>query len=244
MQPVGFRFSLFPDLHRHAIGLGVCAIHAGGLALMALGLSSEPDMIGGAPVIQVTLAPRASFDGANAPQTSAANPTLAPENTTQPRLTSKLPLLLPAEADTSPLLIIHPTPSETEGSTQGDAAAPGKASQASEAGLTEGGGALVLGAATASNTDIYEAAVLAWIERHKRHPGGLAGIVTVSFTLDRRGAVRASKIIDSSGIDRIDNAALSQLRNAAPFPRPSPMPQWRTRDFAVRIDFRSSRPHE
>jgi protein TonB len=136
----------------------------------------------------------------------------------------------------------EPAPSTPSRQTPGSGSAnTGEASRASEAGPTEGGGAPVVGAAAASTPDAYEAAVLAWIERHKQHPGGPAGVVTVRFTLDRRGALRASEVLTSSGMGSLDHAALSQLKVAAPFPRPAANTLWRTRDFVVRIDFRSLR---
>ena len=55
----------------------------------------------------------------------------------------------------------------------------------------------------------------------------------------RRIGPRASEVVTSSGARSVDHAALSQLRDAAPFPRPAPNTNWRTRDFTVRIDFRA-----
>lgn len=218
---------------------------------MSLNLKPSPDMIGGAPVIQLTLAPRASFDGANAPRSATSSPAPAAPSTRQE--TARQPETDPAGA--ASLSLRRPTPIAASAETlsiadrpaqasahpirqAGAGAASGQGGPASEAGLTEGGGASTVGAAAASDIDAYEAAVLAWIERHKRHPGGTVGIVTVRFTLDRRGAIRASEVAASSGVERIDHAALAQLREAAPFPRPRPGTPWRTRDFTVRIDFR------
>lgn len=235
---------------RLAVGLGVFALHVLTLAGLSLNVRSAPDMVGGAPVIQLTLAPRASFDGVNAPRTSAASPPVpSPPDETPEEAPSRtdvappLPRRLSSALITAETFAIQDRPSQSSGPSarqaESGAAAPGIASRASEAGLTQGGGAPVVGAAAATTADAYEAAVLAWIERHKRHPGGAAGIVTVRFTLDRRGAVRASEVVTSSGARSVDHAALSQLRDAAPFPRPAPNTNWRTRDFTVRIDFRA-----
>ncbi|MEG2498418.1 MAG: TonB family protein [Brevundimonas sp.] len=89
--------------------------------------------------------------------------------------------------------------------------------------------------------DAYEATVLAWVERHKKHPGGNVGAVTVGFTLDRRGNLRASHIVSASGNPVLDHAAIDQLKEASPFPRPPANTEWRTRDFRVRIDFKRRR---
>lgn len=234
---------------RPIIWLGVFALHAAALAGLSGTLQPQSDMIGGAPVIQLTLAPRASFDGVNTPLTSANSaapsprasdmPGRAPARADAKQQPFRRPLLAPANVE---IFAAAERSNETSGPSGQDAggrAALGPSSQAFEAGLTQGGGAPVVGAAAASTADAYEAAVLAWIERHKRHPGGPSGIVTVRFTLDRRGALKVSEVVTGSGFDSVDHAALAQLREAAPFPRPSRNTPWRTREFVVRIDFRS-----
>ena len=236
---------------RAFVWLAVSIMHGAVLAGLAANAAEPAVMIGGAPVIQLTLAPRASFDGVNAPQTSAASitpsrraddspapePAVAPE----PPLIRRPAHVFP-HATSFAAMKEEPAPSTPSRQTPGSGSAnTGEASRASEAGPTEGGGAPVVGAAAASTPDAYEAAVLAWIERHKQHPGGPAGVVTVRFTLDRRGALRASEVLTSSGMGSLDHAALSQLKVAAPFPRPAANTLWRTRDFVVRIDFRSLR---
>jgi len=83
--------------------------------------------------------------------------------------------------------------------------------------------------------------VIAWLEQHKRHPGGIAGRIVVRFTLDRRGRLLASSVVSGDGEKRLERAALSQLQEAAPFPRPPSDTSSGTRDFTVRLDFRSLR---
>lgn len=232
------------------IWLGVFTLHVAALAGLSLPLRPPPAMIGGAPVIQLTLSPRASFDGVNAPRTSAASPTPSPA-------TRQNPATGPASSKAAPPALHHPRPAtpgvetvavasrSAEASnrlqrpSEGGGAPTGEASDESRSGLTQGGGASVVGAAASTAADAYEAVVLAWIERHKRHPGGAAGAVTVRFTLDRRGAIQVCEVLTSSGSSSVDHAALSQLADASPFPRPRPNTSWRTRDFIVRIDFRS-----
>jgi len=51
------------------VWLSVLILHGAALAGLAANATEPAVMIGGAPVIQLTLAPRASFDGVNAPQT-------------------------------------------------------------------------------------------------------------------------------------------------------------------------------
>ena len=238
---------------RPIIWLVVVTLHGAALAGLTRDFRAPADMIGGAPVIHLTLAPRASFDGVNTPQTPAASATPSRPSDDSPAAKSVLsdpepPLIqLPLRAFSSEVSFAAwdrnaetSTPARQEPGK--GAAKAAEASEASETGLTQGGGAPVVGAAAASNPDVYEAAVLAWIERHKQHPGGPPGVVTVRFTLDRRGALRASEVLVSSGASSMDHAALSQLKDAAPFPRPASNTLWRTRDFVVRLDFRSKRP--
>ncbi|WP_370651888.1 energy transducer TonB [Brevundimonas sp.] len=77
-----------------------------------------------------------------------------------------------------------------------------------------------------------------WLETHKRHPGGVTGLVTVAFTLDRRGRVSNERILSGSGRAPLDAATLSQIRASEPFPRPPADTTWRTREFRVRLDYR------
>lgn len=82
--------------------------------------------------------------------------------------------------------------------------------------------------------------MIAWLEQHKRHPGGVAGLIVVRFTLDRRGRLLTSSIASGGGETRLERIALAQLQEAAPFPRPPSDASWRTRSFVVRLDYRSS----
>lgn len=91
----------------------------------------------------------------------------------------------------------------------------------------------------------YRARVLAHLARHKLYPAaardrGVEGRATLSFVLSRDGAVVSSALSEGSGAAILDEATLSMLRRAAPFP---PMPDGgpATMSFrtAVRYDLRS-----
>lgn len=241
---------LTAEAARPIVGLGVFTLHVVAIAGLSLSLRPPPVMIGGAPVVRLTLSPRASFDGVNAPRTSAASPRPSPATGQKPASEPASPeappptlhVSRPATSGTETIVANHPSANDSNRShhlPEGGGASPGEASDESRSGLTQGGGASVVGAAASTTADAYEAVVLAWIERHKRYPGGAAGAVTVRFTLDRRGAIKLSEVLASSGSSSVDHAALSQIADASPFPRPSPNASWRTRDFIVRIDFRS-----
>jgi protein TonB len=67
------------------------------------------------------------------------------------------------------------------------------------------------------------------LERYKRYPPnarhGENGVVRLSFSLDRQGHVTASRIIESSGYDMLDDESLELVKRIAPFPPPpSSMP--------------------
>lgn len=71
----------------------------------------------------------------------------------------------------------------------------------------------------------YEAEVLAWINRHKRYPhhaiqARLEGVVGIAVELDNWGRLLRVELLNSSGHQGLDQAALRQVRAAAPYPRP------------------------
>jgi len=116
----------------------------------------------------------------------------------------------------------------------------GRGTQASTPGLSQGHGAASLGGSGQSGLDAYEATVIGWIERHKSHPGGPNGAAMIGFTLDRRGNLRASRILQSSGVNALDRISIDQLKAASPFPRPPHGTTWQTRDFRVRMDYQAA----
>ena len=240
---------------RVAIYLAVASVHAAGLA--ALGLTAAPVILegGAAPVITLTLTPRPRFDSETPPAVAsqadraAQQAAAAAPDATEVRLRAPTVLFTPEVS--LPLPAASPSPVRA---TQ-DAAAPpgmgagtGRGAEAgaagpadSGAGATQGGGGQTLGAAAATDTDAYAAEVLAWIERHKRHPGGARGVVTVTFRLDRRGHVRGLRLTRSSGVRALDRSAMDQILATQPFPRPDARARWSTREFTINIDYRARR---
>ncbi|GAA0624781.1 hypothetical protein GCM10009422_21510 [Brevundimonas kwangchunensis] len=226
-----------------------------------LSSTAPPEISGGAPVIQLTLEPIARFDGdggADSDVATAAETAGSGGGSTQPsqpraelRVRTPQPSPLSAAVTPAPTVEIAAAQTSTlapspappgKGPSQGPAdgsrtIAGGERN--SRAGQTGRGGGQTLGAAAAPLEDRYGAEVIAWIERHKRHPGGRAGgIVHVSFVLDRRGRLRASRIVNGSGVPSLDQVALSQLHAMQPFPTPPPGTTWSRRDFDVAIDYR------
>jgi protein TonB len=64
------------------------------------------------------------------------------------------------------------------------------------------------------------------LERHKRYPPNARhhehGIVRLAFSLDSRGRVATSQIIQSSGYETLDNETLELLKRIQSFPPPPP----------------------
>lgn len=69
----------------------------------------------------------------------------------------------------------------------------------------------------------WQRELIAQIERHKRFPVGAkgrSGVVRVAFSIDRGGALTQARIVASSGVAELDQAALDLLRHSQPFPTP------------------------
>lgn len=233
-----------------ATGLVVAVVQLGLLATLAVEAvhPPAPDQ-GGAPVIELTLTPRAAFDSENGSADSMAAKAMSPAETA-PKPTSSTALVLPTPMiRPTPVLALETTPVaaltsvasaplatiQTEGTGRGEASADG--ARDSRRGMT-GGGAATTGANAGAQVDDYYAQVLRWVETHKRHPGGVTGMVTVAFTLDRRGRVSNERILTGSGRAALDAATLGQIKAAEPFPRPPAGTTWRMREFRVRLDYR------
>jgi protein TonB len=79
---------------------------------------------------------------------------------------------------------------------------------------------------------VASAPVLTWkglvsrlLERHKRYPAAAhsrreQGVVHLSFTIDRKGQVLASRIARGSGSALLDEEAIALVQRAQPFPTP------------------------
>jgi protein TonB len=236
-----------------AYALAVAA-HAGVMALVGLQATPTPDG-GAAPVINLTLEPSPRFDSETPPAAastaeSAARAKARSAPVVSPLRLRETPAPLPSDLTLPlPSRVAEPTPrardarepGEQQGAAQvPDGAGSGRAStDNSVAGATQGGGGQALGAAAAADTDLYAAQVLAWIERHKRHPGGGRGVVTVTFRLDRQGRVHGLRLVRSSGVRALDRAAMDQILATQPFPRPGAGVRWVRREFTVNIDYRA-----
>lgn len=236
-----------------ATGMVVAVVQLGLIAALAVeAVPPRNTDDGGAPVIELSLARRVAFDSVNgSAESAAAKSAQAAIPKAEPvverpvaRPTPIIPRIQTSPLQTVPVAVLNTpsrAPAPTEG-PRGEAAGQGEATATgardSRKGLTEGGAARTTGASGGSQIDDYYARVLRWVEEHKRHPGGMTGVVTVAFTLDQRGRISEERVLTGSGRAGLDAAALRQLRASAPFPRPPSDATWRTREFRVRLDYR------
>ena len=88
------------------------------------------------------------------------------------------------------------------------------------------------GNAAASN---YPGKVMRHIARVLRPRANSRGAAVVRFSISSNGGLSALRLARSSGSSRLDRAAMTVLRRAAPFPRP---PRGAKRSFTIRIEGR------
>ena len=94
----------------------------------------------------------------------------------------------------------------------------------------------------ARDTRSYLGQIAAWIDANKTYPIAAKkakeeGVVLIRFSIDRNGNLLAHSVQRSSGHVHLDQAALTTLAHAAPFP---PIPQFIEKDtlsIAVPIDY-------
>jgi len=88
----------------------------------------------------------------------------------------------------------------------------------------------------------YSGRVAAHLQRHKRYPRAAArqrigGIATLTFTIERGGAVQSVRLSRGSGHVPLDTEALAMVRRAAPFPPIPPDLARSTMTFTVPVRF-------
>ena len=80
------------------------------------------------------------------------------------------------------------------------------------------------------------------VERHKGYPASArarheTGIAELAFTINRNGAVIASRVVRTSGFASLDQETIDTVRRAQPFPPPPPNMPGEIFDFTVPIRF-------
>ncbi|KCZ82587.1 TonB family protein [Hyphomonas adhaerens MHS-3] len=88
----------------------------------------------------------------------------------------------------------------------------------------------------------YDGIVLGHLARFKTFPPaarmrGEEGYVGVEFVIGRDGQMVKCRLLETSGSRRLDKAALSQLRSAAPYPAPPDQADWTTRTYRTEMRY-------
>jgi periplasmic protein TonB len=68
----------------------------------------------------------------------------------------------------------------------------------------------------------WQQSLVAHLAHYKRYPhaGAAEGVVSLAFTIDRKGNLASSRIEKTSGSEVLDAEALAMVKRAAPFPAP------------------------
>jgi TonB family protein len=92
----------------------------------------------------------------------------------------------------------------------------------------------------------WHKALAARLARYNRYPAqgnSAEGLVSVAFTIDRKGKVVSSRIEKTSGSTVLDAEALALLARAAPFPAPPPEVTDAELTFVVPVRFTAGEKH-
>ena len=69
--------------------------------------------------------------------------------------------------------------------------------------------------------------------------GGQTGTAKVKFVIDRQGKLISTALVESTGSELLDAAALTMVERAEPFPEPPPEVKDDSLDFTVPVIFTS-----
>ncbi len=128
-----------------------------------------------------------------------------------------------------------PEPKAREGGARQDATRGAATGQQTATGTRQGDGAsraATPGNAAASN---YPGLVNRHLSRVRKPSMNRRGAALVSFSITDSGGLGSLSVRRSSGARAMDDAALSVIQRAAPFPRP---PTGAQRSFSIQIEFR------
>ena len=91
----------------------------------------------------------------------------------------------------------------------------------------------------------WQQSLVAHLARFKSfpHATAAAGVVSLAFTIDRKGNLVSSRIEKTSGSDVLDGEALAMVKRAAPFPAPPAGVADADLTFVVPIRFTAGEKH-
>lgn len=205
----------------------------------------RPQTDAGAPVVELNLTaiaapppsePQSQPEASQAPEAAQSSPPPMPEPSPSEALASPEPIPpppteepRPPAPEPTPVASDPPTPPAPQPPAE-PPAPPADAAASTEADRLETSPAAVVVAGREEASD--EAAIKTWqrnliaqIERHKRFPAnakGRFGVVDVAFRIDRKGRLVEAHVLNSSGFEELDEAALDLIRRAQPFVPPPP----------------------
>jgi protein TonB len=115
----------------------------------------------------------------------------------------------------------------------------GSRSPAPSPGAPRGSGARGEEGPSRQEVSSYTSRVYAHLSRHKRYPRDTQdrGTATVTFTLSASGGASGIRLARGSGSGALDQAALSMVRRASPFPPIPPRLGRSSMTFSVPVDF-------
>jgi protein TonB len=220
------------------------ALHAGAaFALLHLRVDEDADVAGAIAIelAPITAAPAlTSAEVAPGPLMQEEAPAPETRKQTKEAVAEEMPRVEPAPLAPEPTVQVpDPQPEKKQEEKSDEKAAPEQNShqalaapmttapppaeaKASDAAVAPAPG---LSAIAAKAQATWQKSLVAHINRYKRYPAEarahkMTGIVTVEFTLDRRGQVLSSRVMHSSGSAVLDEEAVALLRRAAPLPTP------------------------
>jgi TonB family protein len=207
----------------------------GGEALTLINLSSHSD--NSPPQMADDSPDRRSVDERHLPGQQKAVATAAPPTPARPKKIFVASQVVSIEWQPESAAVSSSV--SATGSANGDPA---------DSALSSGAGSLAapaMGGPAAKDRpvrDSYGRLVFARIRAAQRYErvlerDSIAGTVTVTFKINRRGHLRAPRIAVSSGNKLLDLVAIRHLAAAAPFPRP---PHGRERSFIIPLTYRQS----
>lgn len=230
------------SVRRAAVFCGVAVVQAG--LLFGMATSSAPrEATGAAPVIQLSLVPfappvvsaRETVKAADEPE--AAEARSVPHGAeVQPAFQAPVRIARSAEV---PPVVLPAHAAERPGAPD---AAPSLTARVAASGLgprdpAPSAGPLQGAGATRAD-DAYAAEVIAWLERHKGRPArSIEGEAVLSFVIDRRGRLRSTQVLKTSGHPAVRGLAMDALHAADPFPRAPSTVTWRSKRILVRLAY-------
>jgi protein TonB len=189
------------------------------MALLRNSSASDSDFVAGAPVVMLDLQqtpaamPTPPSDLAPGPEEAPSEETPPPkEETKPPEQVAEVALPVPEPPKPEPPAEARPATALPSVAIAVPDEAPPTAGVETPRPLS----ASILG---------WQSKLSAQIARFKRYPAGAQarheeGVVRLAFTIDRKGRVLETRIVESSGSGELDNEFLSMLVRSQPLPKP------------------------